>query len=185
VCCEGKERLTQVEPEIDRLLQRLAALWKMLESLQRLLEVCHCLPVSRVLGRLGASLPTVSHGLVPHLPPPGMLGQALDLLGQSLGIESLKPLDNASMEGAPPLLEQTAVGDLVSQGVLEGEFALWEQLRLVEKLSCLQVVEATVQRLLGQLGNGLQQGEGHLCADDRRGLEQTLLLGRQPVDARC
>src|SRR5262245_19998192 len=43
VCCEGKERLTQVEPEIDRLLQRLAALWKMLESLQRLLEVCHCL----------------------------------------------------------------------------------------------------------------------------------------------
>src|SRR5215471_4166809 len=27
VCCESKERMTQVEPEIDRLLQRLAALW--------------------------------------------------------------------------------------------------------------------------------------------------------------
>src|SRR5262249_9493224 len=54
VCCEGKEHLTQVEPEIDRLLQRRAALWQMRESLQRLLDVCHCLPVGRVLGHSGA-----------------------------------------------------------------------------------------------------------------------------------
>ena len=37
---------------------------------------------------------------------------------------------------------------------------------------------------LGHLGNGLQQGQGHLGADDRRGLEHMFLLQRQPVDVR-
>ena len=44
--------------------------------------------------------------------------------------------------------------------------------------------QAPVQRLLGQLGNGLQQGQGHLGADHRSRLEQPLLLRRQSVDAR-
>ena len=41
-----------------------------------------------------------------------------------------------------------------------------------------------MQHLFGHLANGLQQGEGHLRADDCCGLEQVLVLGREPVDAR-
>jgi hypothetical protein len=114
--------------------------------------------------------------------PHGVVGQAVHLLGQSLGIECLKRLDDPSVEDAPPLLEQTAVGDLVDQSVLEGEFALGKQPRLVEKLSCLQVVEATVQRLLRQLGNGLQQEDGHLGTDGT-GARVAVRL-HQSVDAR-
>ena len=41
-----------------------------------------------------------------------------------------------------------------------------------------------MQRGFGHVGNGLQQRQGHLGANDRGGLEQALLLRRQPVDAR-
>ena len=98
--------------------------------------------------------------------------------------ERLEGLDDAGMQHPPPLLEQTAVGHLVGQGVLEGVLALGEEARLVEELGRLEVRQAAVQRLLGQLGNGLQQGQGHLRANDRGGLEQALLLRRQAVDAR-
>jgi len=73
----------------------------------------------------------------------------------------------------------------VRQGVFEGKFALGEQPRFVEELGRLQVCQTAVQGRLGQLGNGLQQGQGYLGADDRGGLEHMFLLWRQPVNARC
>ena len=88
------------------------------------------------------------------------------------------------MQRPPPLLEQAAVGHLVRQGVLEGVVLLGEEPRLVEELGRLQVRQTAVQRRLGQLGNGLQQGQRHLRADDRGRLQEPLLLGRQAVDAR-
>ena len=72
----------------------------------------------------GASLLAVGHGLVPHLAPHGVVGQAIHLLAQALGREGLQHLNNPAVEDAPPLLEQTAVGDLMGQGVFEGIFAL-------------------------------------------------------------
>jgi hypothetical protein len=42
-----------------------------------------------------------------------------------------------------------------------------------------------MERRLGHLGNGLQQGQRHLGADDRRRLEQALLLGGQAINTRC
>ena len=42
-----------------------------------------------------------------------------------------------------------------------------------------------MQRVLGELSDGLEEGEGDLRADDRGSLEQTFVLWRQPVDARC
>ena len=60
----------------------------------------------------------------------------------------------------PPLLEQAPVGHLMGERVLEGVFELGEQARLVEELGRLQVREAAMERGLGQLGNGLQQGKG-------------------------
>ena len=81
------------------------------------------------------------------------------------------------VQRTPPLLQEAPIGYLVGEGVLEGVGELWEEARFVEELGGLQVPEPTVQRLLGQLRDGLQQQEGDLGADDRRGLEQTLLLG--------
>jgi hypothetical protein len=60
------------------------------------------------------------------------------------------------MQRPPPLLEQTAVGHLVGQGMLEGVFALWKEARLVEELGGLEVCEATLQTRFGR--DGLQEG---------------------------
>ena len=113
-----------------------------------------------------------------------MVGQAFDLLGHPVPGERFEGLDNAGMQHAPPLLQQAAVGHLVGQGMLEGVFALREEACLVEELGRLQVCQAAMQDVFGQLGNGLQQRQGHLRADHRGGLQQVFLLGWQAVDAR-
>ena len=180
----GSKALRRSKPQINGLFQRLAALGEMCQGRQRLLKIRHGLTVRRARHCSAPGLPAVGQRLVPHLAPHGMVRQPFDLLGQAVRVEPFEGLDNAPMQRPPPLLEQTAVGHLVGQGVFEGEFALGEQPRLIEELGRLQVGQATVQVRLGQLGNGLQQGQGHLGANDRGGLEQVFLLRRQPVDAR-
>ena len=113
-----------------------------------------------------------------------MVRQAFDLLGHPVPGERLQGLDDAGMQRAPPLLQEAAIGHLVGEGVLEGVLALGEEPRLIEKLGGLQVGQAAVERLLGQLGNGLQQRQGHLGANHGSRLQEALLLGWQPVDAR-
>ena len=76
--------------------------------------------------------------------------QAFDLLGHPVRGERLEGLDDAGVQRPPPLLQETAVGHLVGQGMLEGVLALGEQARLVEELGRLEVRQAAVQRLLGQ-----------------------------------
>ncbi len=75
-----------------------------------------------------------------------MVRQAFDLLGHPVRGERLQGLDNAGVQHPPPLLQQTAVGHLVRQGVLEGVFVLGEQARLVEELGRLEVRQAAMQR---------------------------------------
>ena len=112
-----------------------------------------------------------------------MLGQPFRLLSQTVGIEPFAGFDDAGVQGTAPLLQQTAIGHLVGEGVLEGVFELGEEAGFVEELGCLQVAETAAQFLLGQLYDSLQEGKGHLRTDDRCGLEEALLLGRQAVDA--
>src|SRR5262249_10695213 len=52
-------------------------------------------------------------------------------------------------------------------------------------LGFLEVRQAAMQGVFGQLSNGLQQRQGDLSANDRGSLEEPLLLGWQPVDASC
>jgi hypothetical protein len=59
------------------------------------------------------------------------MGQPFHLLGHPIPGERFKGPDNAGMEHAPPLLEHTAIGDLVRQGVLEGIFMLREEVCFV------------------------------------------------------
>jgi hypothetical protein len=52
------------------------------------------------------------------------------------------------MQDAPPLLQEATVGDLMGESMLESEFALGEEARLVEELGGLQVGKATLERRL-------------------------------------
>ena len=72
--------------------------------------------------------------------------QAFDLLGHPVPGKRFQGLDDAGMQHPPPLLQETAVGHLVRQGVLEGVLALGKEARLVEKLGRLEVRQAAVQR---------------------------------------
>ena len=87
---------------------------------ERLLEGPHGLAVGRPRHGLLPRLPAVGQGLVPHLAPQGMVGQAFDLLGQPVSGERLEGLDDARMERPPALLQETAVRHLVGEGMLEG-----------------------------------------------------------------
>ena len=120
--------------------------WK---GTERLLEGPHGLAVGRPRHGLLPRLPAVRQGLVPHLAPQGMVGQAFDLLGHSVPGERLEGLDDAGMERPPSFLEQTAVGDFVGEGVLEGVFVVGKEPRLVEEFGGLEVRKATMQRRLG------------------------------------
>ena len=161
-----------------------ALLRQMRQGAERLLEIPHGLAVGRLRHGLLSRLSAVRQGLVPHLPPQGMVRQAFDLLGQPVPSERLEGLDDPGVQHPPPLLEEPAVGHLVREGVLEGVLALGKEARLVEELGRLEVCQTPMQRRLGQLGNSLQQRQGYLRANHRGRLQQALLLGRQTVDAR-
>ena len=95
-------------------------------------------------------LPAVGHGLIPDRPLHGVVGEMVHLLRHALGRALLQRLDNACMEGALSLREQTAGGDLVGQGVLEGVGALGPAPRLIEELCRLELREAPIQPLFLQ-----------------------------------
>src|SRR5499425_1594803 len=67
--------------------------------------------------------------------------------------------------------------------MLEGVFEVRENARLVEEFGSLEMTQSPTQVVLGRVGNGLEQREGHILANDRGGLEQTFVLGRQAIDA--
>ena len=81
--------------------------------------------------------------------------QPLDLFDQSVGIQPFDGLDDVVVEGAPPLLEEAAIGDLVGESMLEGVFQLGKEARFVEELGALQMRKARPECLLGRLGDGL------------------------------
>ena len=110
---ERHQGLLQVKPEIDGLCQRVAVLGEVMQGHQRLLEGGHRLAVGRARQRPGPGLPAVGHGLVPHLAPEGMVRQPVDLLGEPLWRQPVEGFDNAGIEHAPSILEQTPIGNLV------------------------------------------------------------------------
>ena len=69
-----------------------------------------------------------------------MGGEAVDLLGQSVGIQPLHRIHDARVERASPLLEEAPVGHLVGEGMLERVLEVGEEPRLVEELSGLEPV---------------------------------------------
>ena len=88
------------------------------------------------------------------------------------------------MQRPAPLVEQRGIGHVVGEGVLEGVREIGEQAALVEELRRLELREAPPELIVGEPGNLLEQRERHLAADDRRRLEQALVLRREAIDPR-
>jgi hypothetical protein len=58
----------------------------------------------------------------------------LDVLTETLGMQALKRLENGGVQGAAPLLQYTAVRNLVGERVLERVLDVREKPCLVQKL---------------------------------------------------
>jgi hypothetical protein len=71
-----------------------------------------------------------------------MVGQAVDLLGQTVSGKRLEGLDDAGMQRPPPLLQETLVSHLMGERMLKGIFDLGEEARLIQELGSLQMREA-------------------------------------------
>jgi hypothetical protein len=101
---QREERLAKVKMKVDRALELLARVGQWVQGRQCPLEAGHRLPVGRAGESLGTRLPEVSDRLLPHLAPEGVVSQALDLLGQPIGVERLDRLYNPGMECAPAVV---------------------------------------------------------------------------------
>ena len=111
------------------------------------------------------------------------MGQFFDVLGQPVGIEPLDGRHNLAMKGAPSVMEQTAIGYLVGQGVPECVLKFREYTGLVEELRSLQPADGGVQFFLGLLGNCQKQHKRNVFPDHRCCPQKRLVLGCQSVDA--
>jgi hypothetical protein len=60
-----------------------------------------------------------------------MVGQTFDLLGHAIASQRLEGLNDVGMQQPSPLLEQTAISNLVRESVLESVFMLREEPRLI------------------------------------------------------
>ena len=87
------------------------------------------------------------------------------------------------MEHPPPLQQEAAVSHLVRQGMREGVDRVREEPRLIEHLRVLEVRQTTMQGVLRQSGDPLQQPPGHLGANDGRVLHQAFGLRGEAVEA--
>src|SRR6516164_4858643 len=146
-----------VEVEFDCSRLPLGLLREMLERLERLLETGRRLPMGRALRRLPSGLVEEDHRLLPRLAPERVISQTLHVLREPLGVEAFDGFDDPGMEGAPALLQETAVGDLMGERVFEGVLQVREETGLIQELRGLQAAESNAQLFLGRLGNRLEQ----------------------------
>jgi hypothetical protein len=112
-----------------------------------------------------------------------MVRQPFGLRRHVVGALGLEHLRNALMDLLPRALEQRLIGRLLNEGVLEGVFPLGKQPRLVEKLGVVQVGQATMQRLVGQIRQSVKEAPGDVGANHCGSLEKAFLLGGEAVQA--
>jgi len=93
-----------VKVEVDGSRQPLRMRRKTAQRVERLLEAGRRRPMGRALCRLRPGPVEKGDGLLPFLAPERVMGQPLDVLGETLGVDSLDRLDGPGVEGAPALL---------------------------------------------------------------------------------
>jgi hypothetical protein len=67
-----------------------------------------------------------------------MMREQLDHFAQAIRVQPLDRRHDGSMKGAPPILQQAAIGDIVGERMLERIFQIWEQPCLVQELRRLK-----------------------------------------------
>src|SRR6266849_7717901 len=132
--------------------------------------------VRRAGRRARRRLPKIVDGFGPNLAAQCVMCELVDLFGETILVQALDRLDDPRMQRAPRLREESSIRDLVGQGVLEGVLGLRPGARLVEKLGALETLEGPLERVFRQPRYGLDHGERHVLADDRRDLEQAPFL---------
>ena len=125
------------------------------------------------------------HGLRPDFAAECVIGEALDLLRDTVGVARLDGLDDPRMQRTPAFMEHAAIRDLVGETVPEGVLDLGEKSGFVEKLRRLQVREPLLQRVFPLVRDRLQQRHRHVHANDGRSLKEVLFQWQQAVNARC
>src|SRR5215471_10663839 len=99
-----------------------ACLGEMLDRRERVVVCDHGLPKRRARNGLLSGLSEIRGSILPPFRPEGVMTESIDVLAESIGVKALDGGDNLAMKAAPALLEQTSVGDLVGEGVLERVF---------------------------------------------------------------
>ncbi|HEX9408362.1 MAG TPA: hypothetical protein VGA23_01790 [Methylomirabilota bacterium] len=131
-----------------------------------------------------ASLPVQADRLLPLLTAQRMLREPLHLLGEAVSVQALHGFRDSGVEVAAPVVEEAPIGHLMRKRVLEGEFQVGKEARLIEELGRLEVAQRATERLLVLVRDSLKEGKGEILTDGSRYLEEPFLLGQQPVDAR-
>src|SRR5262249_36773010 len=174
-----------VQADLETLGQRRRTLRHPGERVERLLEPAPGVRQGRPRGRLDPGLPQIEGRPLPQLAPDGMLSEPLDLAGRVILVEPLDRLDDPAVKRTSTLAQEPAIRDLVHESVLEGILEIGIQAGLVEEFGRLQGLQAAPELVLRKVGDRFQKRERNVAAaDDRRQLQKTLVLGREPVDAR-
>jgi hypothetical protein len=84
------------------------------------------------------------------------MGEPLDVLPEAIPVECLDRVDDPSVQLAPARLQQSAVRDLVGEGVLEGVLEIWIQSGLVEELGRLESVQSVPEPLVREISDCLE-----------------------------
>src|SRR5215471_20926424 len=93
--------------------------------------------------------------------------ELFDLGGETISPEALDGFNDAGMQHASLPLQETAIGHVMGERMLEGIGRLGVQARLVQEFCLLQVCKAPTECILGHPNYRLQEGECHLPANDR------------------
>src|SRR5215471_17879474 len=91
---------------------------------------------------------------------------------------------DARVNVPPAFVEHPAVGNVVSERMLEAVLQVRKDLRRVEKLSSLQIVEHTAKPGVWQRTNGLQQREWEIVPNHCRLFQQALFGSGQRINTR-
>src|SRR5262245_37084506 len=176
---ECPQRVAQGQPDIDGLFQRRRRRREMAQRAQPLPEELRGLSVcGRSEGPLAGS-PQIDDRFVPDLSTKGVMGETIDVLGESLRVDSLDGLDDTGVEHTLSVLENTLIGDLMSQSVLEGVLhAVGQGTRFGEELRRLQTRQLPPELSVRYVGDRSQDGHTHVLPEYGSGLEHVTVLDR-------
>ena len=101
-----------------------------------------------------------------------------------IGVERLERRSRVLVQELAPLDQDRVVGDLLRQRVLENVFGIAHRRLLVDELAQLQVIEKTVEFVVGLERHAAHQREWKFASEDGKRLQQFLGIGSNTVDAR-